>query len=310
MSLIEYDDDNVLAVDVSGLNFNYGGPSILNNLNLQLKLGSRCLLVGANGAGKSTLLMILAGKRMVRSKVLVLGRDSFNDPVPGIRYLGTEWANNPTVKGDVMVSTLLSNMNGDKYPERRDELVGIMDINPKWRMHQLSDGQRRRVQLVLGLIEPWNILLMDEVTVDLDVLVRSDLLRFLRKESETRKATIIYATHIFDGLGDWPSHIAHMKDGAIITFHKKLSPGIISLLRRNMVSPLLKVVEQWLREDFLELKKRRELEKQKVENERDKVLLGEENPKTKWDRLSEDANTHGNIEIKIIRITISEIINS
>ncbi|CAJ0909620.1 17580_t:CDS:2, partial [Entrophospora sp. SA101] len=237
MSLIEHDDDNVLAVDVNGLNFNYGGPSILNNLNLQLKLGSRCLLVGANGAGKSTLLMILAGKRMVRSKVLVLGRDSFNDPVPGIRYLGTEWANNPTVKGDVMVSTLLSNMNGDKYPERRDELVGIMDINPKWRMHQLSDGQRRRVQLVLGLIEPWNILLMDEVTVDLDVLVRSDLLRFLRKESETRKATIIYATHIFDGLGDWPSHIAHMKDGAIITFR-------------------------------------------------------EENPKTKWDRLSEDANTH------------------
>lgn len=48
---------------------------------------------------------------------------------------------------------------------------------------------------------------MDEITVDLDVLARANLLRYLKKECAERGATIIYATHIFDGLEDWPSHI-------------------------------------------------------------------------------------------------------
>lgn len=60
-------------------------------------------------------------------------------------------------------------------------------------------GQRRRVQLVMGLLQPWELLLLDEVTVDLDVLVRADFLAYLKEETETRGATIVYATHIFDG---------------------------------------------------------------------------------------------------------------
>lgn len=51
--------------------------------------------------------------------------------------------------------------------------------------------------------------------MDLDVLARADLLKFLRKECEERGATIIYATHIFDGLEDWPSHIAYVANGKL-----------------------------------------------------------------------------------------------
>jgi CCR4-NOT complex subunit CAF16 len=51
-------------------------------------------------------------------------------------------------------------------------------------MHQVSDGQRRRVQIVLGLLQPWDVLLLDEVTVDLDVVVRANLLNFLIKLKE------------------------------------------------------------------------------------------------------------------------------
>lgn len=59
-------------------------------------------------------------------------------------------------------------------------------------MHMVSDGQRRRVQIFIGLLRPFKILLLDEVTVSLDVVVRQDLLRWLHKESETRGATILY----------------------------------------------------------------------------------------------------------------------
>jgi CCR4-NOT complex subunit CAF16 len=56
----------------------------------------------------------------------------------------------------------------------------------------VSDGQRRRVQLLLGLIRPFKILLLDEVTVSLDVVVRQDLLRWLKRESETRGALVAF----------------------------------------------------------------------------------------------------------------------
>lgn len=58
-------------------------------------------------------------------------------------------------------------------------------------MHEISDGERRRVQLCMGLMGEWDVLLLDEVTVDLDVLVRADLINFLISESETRGATIV-----------------------------------------------------------------------------------------------------------------------
>ena len=51
----------------------------------------------------------------------------------------------------------------DAHPDRRDELVKILGVDPEWRMHRVSDGQRRRVQLLLGLVRPFDILLLDEV---------------------------------------------------------------------------------------------------------------------------------------------------
>ena len=74
-------------------------------------------------------------------------------------------------------------------------------------MHAVSDGERRRVQLAMGLLRPWTVLLLDEITVDLDLLSRSNFLNFLKRETESRACTIVYATHILDNLASWPSHL-------------------------------------------------------------------------------------------------------
>ncbi|KAJ0870440.1 putative ABC-type xenobiotic transporter [Helianthus annuus] len=76
------------------------------------------------------------------------------------------------------------------------EEKSVLDIDMSWRMHKVSDGQRRRVQICMGLLKEFKVLLLDEITVDLDVLARADLLTFLKKKCEERGATIIYATHI------------------------------------------------------------------------------------------------------------------
>lgn len=60
------------------------------------------------------------------------------------------------------------------------------------------------------------MLLLDEITVDLDVVGRLQLLAFFRQECEERGTTIVYATHIFDGLADWVTHLAYMEDGHFV----------------------------------------------------------------------------------------------
>lgn len=282
---------NEVALQVTGLNYDFGGPPILKDINLVLDRGTRTLLVGSNGAGKSTLLKIVAGKNLTKTKILALGKDVFNEGDTGITYLGTEWANNPVVRGDVPVSRLLKTLGALRHEARCAQLLEILDVDPDWHMHQISDGQRRRVQLILGLLEPWDLLLLDEVTVDLDVLVRGDLLSFLKDETETRGATILYATHIFDGLGEWPTHIAHIADGCIKAVHDLSKPfpeleeakkgregSNFSSIIHN--SPLLLVVEKWLREDYKTIVAKRKKDKEGV-------------TMTRWEVLSENMKQYG-----------------
>lgn len=205
-------------IDVKELTYVFPDKTVgIHPSNLQLPSRSRTLLIGANGAGKSTLLRVLSGKTLAKQgAVRIYNKDPFRDNDLSITYLGTEWAANPIVRYDISVILLLKSMGGDAFPERRDELIDILDIDLRWHMHQVSDGERRRVQLAMGLLRPWTTLLLDEVTVDLDVLVRARLLDFLKRETETRDCIIMYATHIFDGISEWPTHVAHMHMGKIL----------------------------------------------------------------------------------------------
>ncbi|KAI1468526.1 P-loop containing nucleoside triphosphate hydrolase protein [Daldinia caldariorum] len=188
----------------------------ISGISLSVPPRSRTLLIGANGAGKTTLLRLLAGKRLAPGgSISVSGVDPFKEGLEGVTYLGLEWVLNPIVRTDIGVSELLRSVGGDAYPDRRDELLGVLDIDIAWRMHAVSDGERRRVQLAMGLVRPWTVLLLDEITVDLDVLSRAEFLGWLKRETEIRECTIVYATHILDNLAGWPTHLVHMHLGTV-----------------------------------------------------------------------------------------------
>lgn len=244
------------AISVTNLSYSHNSfsPPALQDITLHLPPGSRTILIGANGAGKSTLLQLLAGKRLVTSlgaDIRIEGRDVFRDSPPGVTYLGTEWAMNPVVRSDIAVSAFLDSVGGHQHKERRDCLLDLLDIDLDWRLHTISDGERRRVQLCFGLMAPWKILLLDEVTVDLDVLVRDDLLRFLKADSEERQATILYATHIFDGLSDFPTHIAHMRFGSVVESptHWPISNSSVPAAQFSASSSLHSIALSWLKDD-------------------------------------------------------------
>lgn len=245
-------------IDVRNLSYTFPDRSLgLTNINLHLPAGSRTLLIGANGAGKTTLLRLLSGKRLAPAgTVSIAGVDPFAAGLEGVTYLGVEWVLNPIVRTDIDVPSLLKSIGGDAYPERRDELVKILDIDLRWRMHAVSDGERRRVQLAMGLIRPWDVLLLDEITVDLDLLSRKNFLDWLKTETERRKATVVYATHILDNLVGWPTHVAHMHLGRVKAFGEM--QAYLDHVEKDRVSEetgnsrLSELVLQWLKEDLEE----------------------------------------------------------
>ncbi|TDZ19660.1 ABC transporter domain-containing protein [Colletotrichum sidae] len=242
---------NPPTIEVNNLSYNFqDSTSGLSNISLSLPARSRTLLIGANGAGKTTLLRLLAGKRLApQGGIAIGGVDPFKEGLEGVTYLGLEWVLNPIVRTDIGVVELLRSVGGDAYPDRRDELVNVLDIDTAWRMHAVSDGERRRVQLAMGLIRPWTILLLDEITVDLDVLSRAEFLAWLRRETEIRECTIVYATHILDNLAGWPTHLAHMHLGTVREWDtaEKMLEGVDG---RSGNSTLGELVLGWLRKDL------------------------------------------------------------
>ena len=236
------------AIEIRGLDFRYapGEPAVLADLHLMVPRGVRCLLVGRNGAGKTTLLAALAGRHMVAdAAVRVLGQPAFSDTslVDRVAFIG----GNFPFDVDLRVEEILAAQRGVE-PARQARLMAVLDVDPGWRMNRVSDGQRRRVQILLSLLRPAELLLLDEVTTDLDVLARADLLAFLRREAEERGATIFYATHILDGMEAWASHLALLEGGAIRRFAPLDAIAELTALRaEGAPSPLLRLVERWLR---------------------------------------------------------------
>lgn len=257
--------DAAPSVHVKGLNWEYphsNKGNVLRNVNFELPPGSRCLLVGANGSGKTTLLKILGGMHIYDNQgcVKTLGHDAFFDSTKLNAHMtlcSGSWTRQVACVGSVpfqadmsvefmsknLVDTLLAKgMPEDVIKPRLTRLMELLDLDPTWRLHKVSDGQRRRVQLLLKLLQPAKLLLLDEVTTDLDVLARQALLTFLREESQ-RGVTVIYATHIFDGLEDFATHVVRMRAGEVVGNATCDPPA-----------ELLTTVRGWLEHDVAQLK--------------------------------------------------------
>lgn len=77
---------------------------------------------------------------------------------------------------------------------------------------------------------------------------RANLLNFLKEESEQRGVTLIYATHIFDGLENWATDVVFLTNGKIeINSPLKDLAGLQELRQKRVPAPLFRLVEVWLR---------------------------------------------------------------
>lgn len=246
------------AVEVKNLTYRYGGGATIHtrafsepkllDVNCNFPCGARVLVAGPNGAGKSTLLSILGGKKMTpKEECRVLGKAAFHDSAEDRMYCGDWW------RTDFFFNLTVAELIGAERlkTSRVQELIDIMQINISWRINAISDGQRRRCQLLDSLAETKDIYILDEITTDLDLFAREGLLRFLRRETETRGATVFYATHIFDALASWATHMLFFSKGRITRcctfedfseYHERVARGVRV--------PLYSLMREWVCSEY------------------------------------------------------------
>merc|ERR1711988_1216463 len=251
----ELDADTPLApepqgptLEVTNLTFSYaqGLPSDVKGSTFSFGRGARILVVGANGACKSTVMSILGVKRMIpRGFAKVLGKDCFNDPslTKDVMYCGDWWNTN------FFMNLTIGELIGDEIAkaQRCTHLAEILQVNLDWKINNVSDGQRRRCQLLEILATPRPVYLMDEITSDLDIYAREGILAFLKSESELRGCTVFYCTHIFDELEGWADHLLHLSKGQVVRacrmselaeYHQLCSDGCNT--------PLYSMIKKWI----------------------------------------------------------------
>ena len=153
----------------------------LAKVNMELPKGARCMLIGANGAGKSTLMNVIGGKHMVeKGSVQVLDKAAFYDTSLQAQtaLLTGTWAQSVNFVGHnvpyqaMEVSTMIKSHSVGVDPARLERLKTLLEVDESWNLTTVSDGQRRRVQILCKLLQPTAIMLLDEITTDLDLLAR------------------------------------------------------------------------------------------------------------------------------------------
>jgi len=208
------------AVVVAGLRKSYGAVQAVRGVSFTVSRGEIFALLGPNGAGKTTILEILEGFRARDAgRVEVLGAD------PGDRSGGRALRERiGLVLQDIAVEPYLTvretiARNAGYYPAPRDvgeviDLVGLAGQQRK-KVRNLSGGQKRRLDLALGLIGHPDLLFLDEPTTGFDPNARRDAWEVVRNLRGSG-TTIMLTTHYMDEAQALADRLAVISDGQIV----------------------------------------------------------------------------------------------
>ncbi|MFN8074800.1 MAG: ABC transporter ATP-binding protein [Kineosporiaceae bacterium] len=205
------------AVTVRGLVKRYGDKLAVDHLDLTIAHGEVFALLGPNGAGKTTTVEILEGyRRRDAGEVDVLGGDPATGGAAWRSQLGVVLQSS-TENAELTVEEFVRHF-ARYYPAPRDpdeviEVVGLAEKR-RARTRSLSGGQRRRLDVALGIIGNPRLLFLDEPTTGFDPEARRafwQLVRTLRGEG----TTILLTTHYLDEVEQLADRVAVIADGRL-----------------------------------------------------------------------------------------------
>ncbi len=206
------------AIEISGLTKHYGALAAVDGVSLTIDDGEVFALLGPNGAGKTTTVEILEGhRRRDGGRVSVLGEDPQEAGRAFRERIGIV-AQSSALDGVLSVAETVD-LYASLYPRPRSageviELVGLDDKTGD-RVKTLSGGQRRRLDLALGIVGDPDLIFLDEPTTGFDPSARRrswELIHSLRGIG----TTIVLTTHAMDEAQYLADRVAVMMAGRIV----------------------------------------------------------------------------------------------
>jgi ABC-2 type transport system ATP-binding protein len=209
------------AISIRGLVKKYGDFSAVDGIDLTVSHGEIFAILGPNGAGKTTTVEILEGYRTRDSgEVKVLGEDpgALGDKTYSWRERIGIVLQSTSDSGDLSVRETIHHFaqyySLAKDPDTVIELTGLTEKADE-KIRTLSGGQRRRLDVALGIIGSPELLFLDEPTTGFDPEARRafwDLIRTLRDEG----TTIVLTTHYLDEAEALADRVAVIVAGKIV----------------------------------------------------------------------------------------------
>ena len=210
------------AIRTANLTKKYKDIIAVDQLNLQVNKGELFSLLGVNGAGKTTTIKMLSCLTQPTSGDAFLNGKSICKDSTAVKSLIAVSPQETAVASGLSVHENLELMCGvhgftqDKQNAKIAELTELLGLGSvsKKKAGKLSGGWQRRLSIAMALISEPEILFLDEPTLGLDVLARSDLWDLIR--SIKGKVTIILTTHYMEEAEALSDRIAIMKDGKLL----------------------------------------------------------------------------------------------
>ncbi|MEI5103622.1 ABC transporter ATP-binding protein [Streptomyces sp. PmtG] len=211
-------NEHQLAVAVRGLRKAYGGVSAVDGLDLSVGYGEVFGVLGPNGAGKSTTAEILQGHRARDAgEVRVLGADPAAAGRDWRARVGIVWQDTSAPAELTVRETLRHFARYYPAPRPTEEVISLVGLQERAgsRIKALSGGQRRRLDVALGIIGGPRLLLLDEPTTGFDPAARRqfwDVIRGLADDG----TTVVLTTHYLEEAEALAHRIAVVARGTVV----------------------------------------------------------------------------------------------
>ena len=205
------------AIEVRDLKKSYGGLEALRGVNFAISKGEIFALLGPNGAGKTTIMEILEGYiQRTSGHVSVLGYDPDSSPEDLRSRVGIV-LQETGVDLYLKVGEIIKQFSGFyQNPKPINEILDVTGLREQSdiRIRRLSGGQRRRLDVALGIVGDPELLFLDEPTTGLDPYARRNTWNMIASLRELGK-TILLTTHYMDEAEVLADKIALLNAGII-----------------------------------------------------------------------------------------------
>lgn len=203
----------------------YSQVRAVKDISFQIPEGEICGYIGENGAGKSTTIKMLTGILVPTSGgIRVNGYIPYKEREEFVRGIGVVFGQRSQLWWDLGVVESFQLLKkvyrvpDNDYRTRMDELVERLQLGELLNrpVRKLSLGQRMRCELAASLIHNPSILFLDEPTIGLDIVVKTEIREFLKSLNSRFGTTILLTTHDLQDIEALCSRVIMLDDGNII----------------------------------------------------------------------------------------------